>query len=830
MKKCLLFLLVVPVCWAFYVSAGDEVFEGQKLVKTAKDRAVLPKNIHHFLIDHCMECHDADTQEGGVSFEGLDVMKDAERVNLLGQVEEQLYLKNMPPKKRDPVTEKENQMMTRWIDSEYIRMHKKSVFKQKLKKPKYGNYVSHKKLFSGAIKEKPWSPARRWLISPHIFNEKVKELIKLPERILFSQAIRRSILNPFHLSDKEAIQYYDNEILSEGHLSTILANAQWIADKQLEAILIKTGKVTAKKRHSGGNSYVDEWNFETTAILEDIITSKEAPSDTKLETAIQEQFDLVLNRRATAEELKMFLQFTRDNIKTGGRVMGVRNMLASVFMEEEIYYRSEFGHGKPDVYGRKFLAPKEAAYAIAYALTDASPDKALMKAAEDGRLSSKADFKREVLRLLGDNTKRYTLDDELWHHRYRISNPRVLRFFRDFFGYPKARKIFKDRNRYWGVVYHPVPHRLVREADQLLEHWLKLDQNVFENMLGSDKFYVFHDGDNKKTDSKVKSLARGFKQHREKLEGLDWKKDPEKAFVAAGMLKAVKDKGKVIRRNSRNYHLKKLINKTKSADVSVGRGFRPVPFRRYDMHVRQTHVHTYNIDVHNWDYETIQPFSLPNRKGILTHPAWLIAQSKNTANDPVHRGMWILKTLLAGHVLDVPVTVDAAVPEHKDLTLRDRLAGVTEKKSCWKCHKKMNPLGYPFEQYNDFGVFREEESLEYEENIIKPGTLKPNVPNTYKKAPVNPRSVLVDTGDKSLDGEVSGAVDLMGRLSQSELVRQSIIRHAFRYFMGRNEMLSDSQTLIEADKAYVRSGGSFNAVIVSLLTSDSFVYRKQIDD
>ena len=63
-------------------------------------------------------------------------------------------------------------------------------------------------------------------------------------------------------------------------------------------------------------------------------------------------------------------------------------------------------------------------------------------------------------------------------------------------------------------------------------------------------------------------------------------------------------------------------------------------------------------------------------------------------------------------------------------------------------------------------------------------------------------------------------------LAKSERVRQSIIRHAFRFYMGRNEMLSDSQTLINADRAYVKSGGSFKAVIVSLLTSDSFMYRK----
>ena len=44
--------------------------------------------------------------------------------------------------------------------------------------------------------------------------------------------------------------------------------------------------------------------------------------------------------------------------------------------------------------------------------------------------------------------------------------------------------------------------------------------------------------------------------------------------------------------------------------------------------------------------------------------------------------------------------------------------------------------------------------------------------------------------------------------------------------MGRNELLTDSKTLIAADQAYLESGGSFNALIVSLLTSDSFLYRR----
>ena len=77
--------------------------------------------------------------------------------------------------------------------------------------------------------------------------------------------------------------------------------------------------------------------------------------------------------------------------------------------------------------------------------------------------------------------------------------------------------------------------------------------------------------------------------------------------------------------------------------------------------------------------------------------------------------------------------------------------------------------------------------------------------------------------------EVDDALDLIDRLAKSARVRQSIIRHAFRYFMGRNETLNDSRTLINADRAYLESGGSFDELIVSLLTSDSFIYRKAPD-
>jgi hypothetical protein len=74
---------------------------------------------------------------------------------------------------------------------------------------------------------------------------------------------------------------------------------------------------------------------------------------------------------------------------------------------------------------------------------------------------------------------------------------------------------------------------------------------------------------------------------------------------------------------------------------------------------------------------------------------------------------------------------------------------------------------------------------------------------------------------------VDDPFELIERLARSDRVRQSILRHAFRFFLGRNEELSDAATLQDAERAYLDSGGSFRAVVTSLLSSDSFRFRRE---
>ncbi|MEC9004225.1 MAG: DUF1588 domain-containing protein [Planctomycetota bacterium] len=198
------------------------------------------------------------------------------------------------------------------------------------------------------------------------------------------------------------------------------------------------------------------------------------------------------------------------------------------------------------------------------------------------------------------------------------------------------------------------------------------------------------------------------------------------------------------------------------------------------------------------------PFPKNQRMGVLTHPAWLVAHSGNFDNDPIRRGRWIRYKLLGGNIPDIPINVDAKLPDDKSMTLRERMH-VTRAESCYKCHSKMNPLGLPFERYDHFGRFRFDEL----------------------DKPVDTSSLIINTGIDGIDGKVKTPFELIQRLANSTHCEQVFVRYVFRFFLGRNETLGDAKTLQDAHQAYVTSEGSMKALVTSLLTSDSFLYRAQ---
>lgn len=829
-----------------FTLVGAAVSSGEQ----APSNLASPSDVQAIINSRCTDCHSGDSPEADVRFDNFAILKQDAQLELMNRAQDQIFFGLMPPADAEPFTKSEHAKVAGWLRTE-LRKHNASKLDQKLRHPAYGNFVEHNQLFSGEITDKPFSPARRWLVSPQIFIQRVNAVFGLEGRN--RQRSFYGVTNPIVLPDHSGVRYYDTTALDGGHLLVMLNNAQWISEKQIFAA-VHQGEDHRKIEFANDK---DRWYPATTPdAFVAIVNKQSTPTESELADAINTQFNCVLQRQPSDVELQQYLPLLRSAIELGGNAEGLRQMLVSVLLKSEFLYREEFGTGPDDESGRKMLSPREASYAIAYAISDRMPDQQLVKAANSGRLTTKDDFRREVTRLLSDKQTFYDEGDPTLNgihlRSHKVTHPKINRFFREFFGYAGSIKVFKDVARSGGFFdnagrdYTGTAGSVTNEADRVVDDVLTRDQDVFPELLTTDSYFVLHT----KTNAEGQELVANWRRAYEGLKDTDWKNNTEQAlldnFESRKKLFAlirISD----LREDRRKNHIRDFERFMLYFENTFGKGQNPLTFPWFfhgGQKFRYSEIYSlppvpgggplgyqgrwsrgkYEADV-TWDYPIVQPFKVPNRKGILTHPAWLLAHSQNTETDPVRRGRWIREKLLAGRVPDVPITVDAQIPEDHHRTLRQRLDSVTGKQECWKCHQQMNPLGLTFEIFDDFARYRTEESLEHPDNLLEKGNGK-TTPNVYKTKPVNAAGSLTGTGDPLLDGDVTDAFDLIDRLAKSDRVRQSIIRHAFRYFMGRNETLSDSATLIDADREYVESGGSFQAVIVSLLTSDSFMYRK----
>ena len=103
-------------------------------------------------------------------------------------------------------------------------------------------------------------------------------------------------------------------------------------------------------------------------------------------------------------------------------------------------------------------------------------------------------------------------------------------------------------------------------------------------------------------------------------------------------------------------------------------------------------------------------FPTEERAGLLTHPALMTGFAYHKASSPIHRGVFIVRSLL-GRPLKAPPAAVAPLDEglNPDMTTRERVAFQTSPAACATCHTLINPLGFSLEQYDAVGRLRKEE-------------------------------------------------------------------------------------------------------------------------
>ena len=773
------------------------------------DDAEFQERAKGFLAKHCLVCHGEDSPEAGLRLDDVSFdLVNAETSRVWQRVLEQVLFKEMPPPDSDPVPNAEARAaFVESVETQLTKFGRGLSLDEKLLRPEFGNLVDHEKLFSGEVKDKPYTPARLWRQRPDIYRriwgrhygrkhwfsvkiggtQRKGDLYTVKRGPQKGKAISgryfadERFANPFYEYVHHASGFtdYATIVADQASLEALLTNAETMSEILTlgQKVTIVTEVKSKDSRHGnnhggfvgGVETISHERRGKIPVAFRKVMESPVSVSKNDFREALRVAFDLFLRREPMDKDVEHYWQDVFLRNAELGNTMALQAVLIYVTISPEFVYRMEMGLGEEDEHGRRMLSPHELVYAVHYAFQNTP-------AFGVNELQSEEVFTKNVEPLVKkamteQNGSSYGRDGWLAQQmksgglKTRADVEKAVRQFLD--GRPG--NLNPNHNSPISSTQNPRVLQFFREF-----FGYHKAQTIFKDV---DKF------------AKEKEF-RHFHNHT----AVRLMYDTDALIL--NILQADKNV------------LHELLT-TNKVFVSYWSGSNtPDQIKRIGTREKYAATHdaqSYNLNPFEHEHPRNTPIEVPpeQRCGVLTQPSWLVAHSGNFDNDPVRRGKWIREKLLAGVIMDVPITVDAQIPDDETKTLRERFRVVHEK-ACWRCHKKMNPLGMPFEAFNHVGRFRTKE----------------------KGKPVDTSGAVTFSNVEGLDEEVSNTREMMERLASSARVRQSFLRHMFRFWMGRNELLSDSQTLIEMEKAYVENEGSFKEALVALLTSDSFLYRK----
>ena len=107
----------------------------------------------------------------------------------------------------------------------------------------------------------------------------------------------------------------------------------------------------------------------------------------------------------------------------------------------------------------------------------------------------------------------------------------------------------------------------------------------------------------------------------------------------------------------------------------------------------------------------IHPVQLPQdcvRGGLLTEASVLKVTANGTTTSPVKRGAWIMARVLGQPPPPPPPTVGAIEPDIRGATtIREQLAKHRSQESCAACHRNIDPAGFALESFDVMGAWRD---------------------------------------------------------------------------------------------------------------------------
>ncbi|MEZ6051967.1 MAG: DUF1592 domain-containing protein [Planctomycetaceae bacterium] len=101
-----------------------------------------------------------------------------------------------------------------------------------------------------------------------------------------------------------------------------------------------------------------------------------------------------------------------------------------------------------------------------------------------------------------------------------------------------------------------------------------------------------------------------------------------------------------------------------------------------------------------------------NLGGILSQASILAGLSDGRESNPVKRGAWLARKIIAEPPDDPPPNVPQISDEDPTLTLREKLEVHRNQKGCVNCHSGIDPWGLPFEVFDAGGLFKHDVNVD----------------------------------------------------------------------------------------------------------------------
>jgi len=99
----------------------------------------------------------------------------------------------------------------------------------------------------------------------------------------------------------------------------------------------------------------------------------------------------------------------------------------------------------------------------------------------------------------------------------------------------------------------------------------------------------------------------------------------------------------------------------------------------------------------------------PRRGGLLTMPAIMTVTANGVDTSPITRGVYVLENILGTPPPPPPPDVE---PLSSDLrgtfTLKEQLTAHRNQEACLSCHQKIDPMGFPLENFDPIGRWRDD--------------------------------------------------------------------------------------------------------------------------